>query len=66
MQFELEVKAKDHHKLDLSSYINFNLEDAQSELRENILDKIKKLKNLYDAGVLTEEEFKLAKKKMLK
>ena len=66
MQFELEVKAKDHHKLDLSSYINFNLEEAQSELSENILDKIKKLKNLYDAGVLTEEEFKLAKKKMLK
>ena len=32
---------------------------------DNILDKLNKIKNLYDTGVLNEEEFKKAKEKIL-
>ncbi len=59
-QFELEVKAKDHHKLDLESYQIF-----ESKLNNEIISQLKKLNDLYNLGILTENEFKKAKNKIL-
>ena len=64
-QFELEVRAKEHHKLNLSSYIDDQTNKIGIKLNDNILDKLNKLKNLYDTGVLNKEEFKKAKEKIL-
>ena len=64
-QFELEVRAKEYHKLNLSSYIDNQTNKIGVKLNDNILDKLNKLKNLYDTGVLNKEEFKKAKEKIL-
>ena len=64
-KFELEVGAKDHHKINLEKYIkNFDTNKV-SVGEDNILSKLSKLKKLYDNGVLTEDEFKKAKNKIL-
>ncbi len=64
-KFELEVGAKDHHKINLEKYVkNFDTNKV-SVGEDNILSKLNKLKKLYDNGVLTEDEFKKAKNKIL-
>ena len=73
-QFELDWKAKDYHKLNLSDVIikdsNMTLLNSQKEMssissNNDIVKQIKDLKELYDAGVLKKEEFEKAKKRLL-
>lgn len=64
-EFELQWKAKDRHKLDLSNVI---LDEKNITLNENNNDVVKQLKDLnelYEAGVLSKEEFEKVKKKLL-
>ena len=61
LEFEKLTKAKKDHLLNLDSYINENLTTDNS----NISQQLQKLNDLYKAGVLTEEEFKKAKSKIL-
>ena len=64
-QFEIDWKARDHHKLNLSDVI---IKDSDMTLinSENDISKhIKGLKELYDTGVINKEEFEKAKKRLL-
>ena len=63
-QFELEVRAKEHHKINLSSLIS-NSPENDIEQNQDIVTQINKLRDLLKSGVLTEEEFKKAKEKIL-
>ncbi len=63
-QFELEVRAKEHHKINLSSLIS-NSPENDIEQNQDIVTQINKLTDLLKSGVLTEEEFKKAKEKIL-
>jgi hypothetical protein len=57
-------KAKDKHMLNLDKYIqndNVSIKLDDSDL----VNQIKKLEELFKSGVLTEEEFKKAKEKIL-
>ena len=63
---ELNLKAKEHHKLDFSEY---NIEESSNTTTtasgSQLTKQLKELKQLYDDGVLTQEEFTKAKKKLL-
>ena len=65
-KFELEVRAKEHHKINLDSYLKDFKNSYKNDENKNILSQLNKLKNLYNSGVLTKEEFIKAKKKILK
>ncbi len=60
-------KAKNHHLLNLNNFIIQNdVEDLNNEdANNNIAEDLNKLNELYKSGVLTEEEFKKAKDKIL-
>ena len=61
--FENMVKAKSHHRLPLDQYL---METTSKNKKNNELtDQLKKLDELYKAGVLTKEEFTKAKNKIL-
>ena len=63
---ELTLKTKEHHKLDFSEYnIGEINETKKITSGSNLTEDIKALKQLYDEGVLTKEEFEKAKKKLL-
>ncbi len=62
-EFEKIIKAAPHHKLDLAKYINDYTYEESSE--ENLTEEIIKLKKLLDEGIITQEEFTKAKKKLL-
>ena len=63
---ELILKAKEHHKLDFSEYnIGEINETKKITSGSNLTEDIKALKQLYDDGVLTKEEFTKAKEKLL-
>ena len=64
-QFELEVRAKEHHKINLSSLISNSSRNGGMEQNQDIVRQINKLRDLLKSGVLTEEEFKKAKEKIL-
>jgi hypothetical protein len=73
-QFEIDWKAKDYHKLNLTDVIikdsDMTLLNSEKEMTSNssnneIIKQIKDLKELYDAGVLNKEEFEKAKKRLL-
>lgn len=64
-KFELEVRAKEHHKLDLSLLITKSPENGSIKQNHDILIQINKLTDLLKSGVLTREEFKKAKEKIL-
>ncbi len=64
-KFELEVRAKEHHKLDLSLLITKPTENNVMEKSKDIITQLNKLNNLFNSGALTEEEFKRAKEKIL-
>ena len=61
--FEKSVKARKEHWLDLGSTVNINLnnQSQKSDLVSNILE----LKKLLDEGIITKEEFKSLKKKII-
>ena len=61
--FEEMVKAKSHHKLNLDQYYMpiKNIKKTNNQL----IDQLNELNELYKTGVLTKEEFKEAKKKLL-
>ena len=63
--FELEVQAKDNHKLDLNRYFNSYKDDDKNKSNDEIISQLKKLNDLYNTGVLTKDEFKKAKGKIL-
>ena len=63
-KFEIEVRAKEHHKLNLDNYIA-NLSDKKDN-DDDVISQIKKLDELFKSGVINEKEFKKAKEKILK
>ena len=63
--FEEQLKIKSHQRLDLSEYLNGALLKVKKTKDKDIVMELQELKNLYDEGVLTEEEFKKAKKNVL-
>ncbi len=63
-KFEIEVRAKEHHKLNLDIYIA-NLSDKKDN-DDDVISQIKKLDELFKSGVIDEKEFKKAKEKILK
>ena len=66
--FEEKLNAKQKHRHDLSQYIDSNFmkkKNTESMFNNNTIDQLKKLKELYDEGVLTKKEFIKAKKKIL-
>ena len=63
-KFEIEVRAKEHHKLNLDNYIA-NLSDKIGN-DDDVISQIKKLDELFKSGVINEKEFKKAKEKILK
>ena len=65
IDFETSVRAKKRHKLDLSEY-DIKPKKLTSKKQLNLAQEILKLKKLKDEGILTEEEFKKAKKILLK
>ena len=64
-KFELEVRAKEHHKINLSSLISNSSGNGGIDQNQDIVTQINKLRDLLKSGVLTEEEFKKAKEKIL-
>ena len=70
--FEVKVKAKSYHKLDLGEYVKGEIieetktsKSDKSSKDDDIVKQLEDLKKLYDSGALTEEEYKKAKKKTL-
>ena len=65
--FEMTVRAKEHHKLDLSKYGTAEvIEKTKTTISSSgLTEELKELHDLYKEGVLTKEEFEKAKKKLL-
>ena len=61
-EFERNIKAKQNHYLDLNQYIDTSINENTNT---SIVEQIKDLKELLDAGAITKEEFEKAKKKLL-
>ena len=61
------LNAKEHHLLNLDKYIlNNDIEDVKNEDdKNNMIESLEKLNELYKSGVITKEEFKKAKDKIL-
>ena len=61
------LNAKEHHLLNLDKYIlNNDIEDVKNEDdKNNMIESLEKLNELYKSGAITEEEFKKAKDKIL-
>ena len=66
-QFLEEIfKARDNHLLDLDKYIVQSYDgDDNSKNQNNLTDSLNQLNELYKSGVITKEEFKKAKDKIL-
>ena len=61
-EFEVMVKSKKRHRLNLEQYIDTGIVIKSNNV---IIDQLKKLSDLYKSGVLTKNEFEKAKKKIL-
>ena len=61
------LNTKNHHLLNLDKYIlQGDIEDSNNkDLKKNVVEDLKRLNELYKSGVLTKEEFKKAKNKIL-
>ena len=64
-EFEIQWRAKDRHKLDLSDVILDEKDIVSVESNTDVVKRLNDLKELLEAGVLTKEEFEKAKKKLL-
>ena len=64
MRFENAIEALDRHLLNLSE---LTLSDDSTSINQSndTVEQLKKLNDLYKAGVLSKEEFEKAKKKIL-
>jgi len=67
VSLEENIGIKDYQKLELSKYINKKTETKKSNGTDkgDIVSQIKDLKELLDTGVITQDEFVKAKKKIL-
>ena len=66
MQKVINLKAKKHHKLDFSQYNIGEVNKTKKITSDfNLTEELLELKQLYDDGVLTKEEFTKAKEKLL-
>ena len=65
--FENEIKARDKHKIDLTEFgVGEIIEEARTtNTSTDLTAEIKELYKLYKEGVLTKQEFEIAKKKLL-
>tara|TARA_Y100000748_G_scaffold299219_1_gene295715 strand:+ start:307 stop:1239 length:933 start_codon:yes stop_codon:yes gene_type:complete len=65
--FEKAFRAKEHHLLNLDTYILENdIEDSKAiGEKKTFIEDLEKLNELYKTGVITKEEFEKAKKKIL-
>ena len=59
---ENKLGVKNQKKLEISNYIT---EVPKNEINDNTISQLKKLNELFKAGVLNKEEFEKAKKKIL-
>ena len=64
IEFENIIKVIERHKLDLNSLSPLTSESSK-KLSNDILGQLKKLNDLYKNGILTKDEFKKAKEKVL-
>ena len=65
--FEEQVRAKDHHKLDLNEYlVEESILATETQGSKNITKELKELSELYKEGSLTKKQFEKAKDKLLK
>ena len=66
-EFEIGIRAKKHHKLDLSEYgVGEIIKETKTTISSSgLTEELKGLHDLYKEGVLTKEEFEKAKKKIL-
>ena len=64
---EKVFNAKDRHLLSLNKYIlqSDYKKENNNDKTKNIVEDLKKLNELYKSGAITEEEFKIAKDKIL-
>ena len=62
--FEKIFKAEEKHLLNIDKYIKISKSSKENN-NSTIVDQIQNLQELYEAGALTEEEFKKAKDKIL-
>ena len=58
-------KARENHLLNLNKYIIQSDESENKKEQISLLDSLKQLNELYKSGVITKEEFKKAKEKIL-
>ena len=59
---ETKLGVKNQKKLEISNYIT---EVLKNDINDNTISQLKKLNELFKAGVLNKEEFEKAKKKIL-
>ena len=61
------LNARDHHLLNLDKFIlKIDIEDSKNEdIKTKLIEDLEKLNELYKSGVITKEEFKQAKEKIL-
>ena len=63
---EKEFRAKEHHLLNLDKYIlEDDVDHTNNKGKKNMIEDLEKLNELYKSGVITKEEFKKAKDKIL-
>ena len=60
--FEKKLKAKKNHLLNLDEFITFEISVGNNNL---LIEQLKSLNKLYKSGILSKDEFKKAKKKIL-
>ena len=65
-EIEKLLKAKEHHLLNLDKYIlEDDVDHTNNKGKISISEDLEKLNDLYKSGVITKEEFKKAKDKIL-
>ena len=63
--FSCEILGEDYAQVEFDGEKFYTYEQTQTDDNSNVVQQIKDLKELYDSGALTEEEFNKAKKKLL-
>ena len=58
------IESEEEETLNKKTSINENVEEGGEETEEEKLEKLEKLRNFKEKGIITEEEFKMAKEQM--